>query len=441
MLPMAEELTFDAACSTLEDALRGETRREILKDVISRAKNLDEALIRLRGYIRAHQFKAGNLQLNLAKLASQFDERTQKDGFHVLRDWDGKADRLLDETIPIDVLDYLGRSLPTKLLLSSVGGSAITILAILLDYYFLYLIALLCLRAWDEGDPNDNLDRLTAIVRDLQGPGGSGQKFVDNAETVILMATSHFEPDDKAYLRLLDKQRSLDLTHQVNIGLVHAAILASHLRHGFQDLYKRDLVLMREDNVPDYPCLCFAVTVLMRGYARKHEAGVHDLEREKIVEGIINGLTPDARAFLGKPPASLMPSKTELEEFVLLFHRHKEDLFKEFELHRPTDKTYTPIGFTFNFPHNLLKGIVVDALFKATPSILTLNQLLSGLPRDEELTELRVGFARTLMAYARSSPDTIRGKVTPTINYDPFLGLRNYNKTIGIIREYASAGK
>ena len=75
------------------------------------------------------------------------------------------------------------------------------------------------------------------------------------------MATSHFEPDDKAYLRLLDKQRSLDLTHQVNIALVHAAILASHLRHGFQDLYKRDLVLMRQNNVPDYPCLCFAMVV------------------------------------------------------------------------------------------------------------------------------------------------------------------------------------
>src|SRR5215510_9245590 len=299
---MPEELTFDAACSALESTLRGETRREILKEVISRSKNLDESLIRLRGYIRAHQFKAGNLQLNLAKLVSQFDQRTQKDGFHVLRDWDGKADRLLDETIPIDVLDYLGRSLPTKLLLSPVGGSAITILAILLDYYFLYIIALLCLRVWDEGDPNNNLDRLTAIVQDLQGPSGSGQKFADNAETIILMATSHFEPDDRAYLRLLDKQRTLDLTHQVNIALVHAAILASHLRHGFQDLYKRDLVLMRDDNVPDYPCLCFAVTVLMRGYVRKHEAGVHDLEREKIVEGIINGLTPDARAFLGKPP-------------------------------------------------------------------------------------------------------------------------------------------
>ena len=85
---------------------------------------------------------------------------------------------------------------------------------------------------------------------------------------------------------------------------------------------------------------------------------------------------------------------------------------------------------TFNFPHNLLKGIVdFDALFKATPSILTLNHLLSGLPRDEELTALRVMFRPTLMSYARASPcNTIAGKVTPTINYDPFLGLREYQE-------------
>src|SRR5262245_25723249 len=136
---MDSDVTFDSGCSTFETVLRGDTRHEILKEVISRSKNLDEALIRLRGAIRSHQFRAGNVQVNLTKLVNRLDERTQKDGFHVLRDWDGKADRLLDESIPTDVLDFLGRSLPRNLLLSPVGGSATTILAILLDYYFLYI--------------------------------------------------------------------------------------------------------------------------------------------------------------------------------------------------------------------------------------------------------------------------------------------------------------
>src|SRR4029077_18564998 len=127
--------------------------------------------------------------------------------------------------------------------------------------------------------------------RNLQSPNDSGQNFVENAETIIFIATAHYEPDEKAYERLLQKVRTLNESHQLDIALVHAAILGSHLRFGFEAQYKRDIVLMRNDNAPDYPWLCFSLATLMRAYSRMHEGGMHGIERQKVVEGILNGLS------------------------------------------------------------------------------------------------------------------------------------------------------
>jgi hypothetical protein len=430
--PAEREISFDAVCLLLETALTGETRQKILAD-ISKSRGLREALARLRDGMRSHIFKAGGDQLDLRKTVKTFDNRTRQDGFHVLQDWDGKAERLNEEIIPVDVLHYfMSQSEPR-----SIGDSERQVLAILLDYYLVYVLAVLALRAWDEGSANSNFDKLNHLVQELQGPHGSGQKFAENAETLIFIATSHFEPDIKAYERLLAKVRTLDDSHRLNIALVHAAILGSHLRHGFQDLYNKDLALMREDNGPDYPWLCFSLATLMRVYARMHDEGVHGPERERVVEALLNGLSPDARAFVGRLPAALAACEAEHSEFVKLFNRYRQDLFEAFERHRPSNETYSPISFNFNFPHNLLKAVVVDALVRAAPWDLTLNDLLTGIPRGERISKLRVTLAETLMGYARSSPDRIRGRLVPVITYDPASGLRNFAKTLHIIKEAA----
>jgi hypothetical protein len=153
------------------------------------------------------------------------------------------------------------------------------------------------------------------------------------------------------------------------------------------------------------------------------------------VEALLNGLSADARAFVGKPPAALAACEAEHSEFVELFNRYRQDLFEAFERHRPSYETYSPISFNFNFPHNLLKAVVVDALVRAAPWDLTLNDLLTGIPRGEKIGELRVTLAETLMGYARSSPDRIRGRAVPVITYDPASGLRSFAKTLHIITE------
>src|SRR5579871_2492563 len=102
---MTKDHTFGGACETLEAIFSGETRSEIL-DRLSSARSLKDALLKLRSSIRAHTFKTNGGELHLGGVVRALDEKTQQDGFHVLIDWDGKANRWLDEMIPIDVLDY-----------------------------------------------------------------------------------------------------------------------------------------------------------------------------------------------------------------------------------------------------------------------------------------------------------------------------------------------
>ena len=420
-------VTFDSACRCLEDILAGDTRPQIV-ELLSNARNFKEALLRLRDSMRSHVFQAGARQLSeLERVVKAFDVRTVEDGFHVLRDWDGKAEKFNEDLIPVDVLNFYLTS-PRE------GPPNRQILSIFLDYYLIYVLALFCLRAWDEGDPNDNLGRITRLIHDLHGPAGSGHYFVANAETLILIATSHFEPDEKAYDRLLAKVRRLTDERQVNIALSHAAILGSHLRHGFQDLYEKDLTRMRNDNGPDYPWLCFSVTTLMKAYARLHETGSTDVDRERIVEGILNGMTADARAFLGKTPAPLAEYETDLSECRRLFKTYKDALLKEFEAHRPSDRVYSPLAFNFNFPHNLVKAAIIDALLEAEGVKLTVNDLLTSFPRDDQSRRAKQKLASTLTKFAAFIPDRVKGRTVPVISYSPQTGLLVFAKTLTIIK-------
>src|SRR5438094_7019475 len=133
----------------------------------------------------------------------------------------------------------------------------------------------------------------------LQGPGGSGQQFVDDAETLILIATSHFEVVERGYGKLLARVKALSPRHQLKVALGHAASIGCHLRFGFEATYARDTMVMRDDNVADYPWLCFALLTLLREYDRPAGGG------DRVVEAMLNGLSGDARAFVGEAPRSV----------------------------------------------------------------------------------------------------------------------------------------
>lgn len=425
--PADRPLSFERACALLEKALGGPFRRGIVSE-LSRAKTLGRALEGLRAGMRTHTWGSADGRVDLERVVRDYDRRTREEGLHALHDWDGRADRVNDDSIPVDVLDFIA---------ARRGGEPAdaVVPAILLDYYFLYVLALLSLRIWDEGDADENLDRLERLLGRLQGPDGSGQLFAADADTLILIATSHFELEDRGYHLLLDRVRTLNAPHRVRVALGHAVCMGSHLRFGFEATYGRDTVLMRNDNAADYPWLCFSLATLMEEYARVREARVEGSAREAVVEALLNGLSPDARAFVGEPPASLAACETERARFREIFLEHRPELVAAFGRYRPSEHAYSPLSFFFNFSHNVLKGTVVDALLRGRPWRLALNDMLTSAPRPEADGDSRQALATTLMRYARAAPDRIRGRLMPVVVYDPPAGLQAFGVTMRKLRD------
>ncbi len=422
------DLSFAHACARIESVLTGTARRDILAEAAA-SNDLKSSLLRLRAGMRSHTWGVPAGTVRLDPIISRYDGQTRRDGFHALHDWDGVADRVNDDTIPVDVLNFL---------IDRRGEEPCDApaLAILLDYYFLYLLALLSLKVWDEGGADANLDRIARLLDCLQGPGGSGHQFAADAETLLLIATSHYELYDGAYDQLLKKVRTLNEVHRRNVAFGHAASIGSHLRFGFEATYGRDTVNMRDDNVADYPWLSFSLVTLMREYARLRDAGIGNGERDAAVEAMLNGLSPDARAFIGShPPASLAGCRSELTEFQDLFQTHRLDLLDEFERHRPAEHDYSPLSFFFNFSHNVLKGTVIDALLRGGPWAVTLNDLFTSLPHDAGKASDKEALARVLMGHARANPHRIRGRLMPVIVYDPQAGRQAFSVTLRKIRE------
>ena len=419
-------LTFDEACSTIEPLLQGAARAEITDDLAS-ATPFSASLLRLRDHMRSHTWPAGDGEITLDRIVKEYDRRTRVEGFHVLHDWDGKADQVNEDIIPVDVLHYLqhqrGSEPPDPIAL-----------AILLDYYFLHILSLLSVRLWDDGDPDANLDRLNRMLDELQGSNGGGQQFTADAETLMLIATSHYERNEQSFATLLGRVRTLNRAHQARIALGHAASLGCHLRFGFEVTCGRDTVATRDDNVADYPWLCYSLATLMKEYAGGN--GRNDgLTREAIVEAMLNGLTPDARAFVGAAPSSLERCATERAEFRETFRQFRHELLEAFETYRPSERRYSPLNFFFNFSHNVLKGTVIDSLLWGDARAVTLNDLFSATPTEASSIEARLKLATTLMTYARNNPDRIRGRLMPVIVYDPGAGRQAFGVAMRKLRE------
>lgn len=405
-------MAFDRACALLESALTGGAR-EALLETIGAAQGGANGLRRLCGALETNLHGAGGEYRALGDVVQHHDVRTREEGFHVLHDWDGKADRFNPTTIPVDVAEFTVRQ--------GTGGALAP--ALLLDYYYLNLLALLSLRVWDTGDPDRNLDRLDELLARLQGTGGSGHRFADRAVTLLLIATAHFEPEERGYGLLLEKVRLLSPAHRLELAVDHATAIGAHLRFGFEATYGRDTAAMRDDNVADYPWLRFALSSLMDAYTAGDEISA---------EGLVNGLCPDPRLFLGRPGTAGAPPDPERTAFRERFELHKGELLDLFERFRPGERTYSPLGFFFNFSHNVVKGTLVDALQRERPWRTSLNDLFTSLPRDpDERTEL----ATTLMEYARHSPDRIRGRLMPVIVYDPRTGRRAFGHAMRVLKE------
>ena len=420
---------FHETLEAVTRALDGPLRADVVA-ALSRESSGRSALERLRDMMRGHTWRAGTERSDLGPAVRALDRETRAEGFHALHDWDGAALAVSAEIIPVDVVNLASESR---------GGTKPdeAMLAILLDYYFLYVLALLSLRVWDTGGADDNFDRLTRALDALQGPHGSSQRFADDAETLMLIATSHYEADERGYDRLLHQVRTLDRERQVRIAIAHAASMGCHLRFGFEATYGRDMGRMRDDNVADYPWLSYALVTLAREYARRAGEGTPLGPDSPIVEALLNGMSADPEGFAGAASIRVPVADTERHEMRDLVLAHRSGLADRFDALRPSTAAYSPLSFFFNFCQNVLKGAVLDAALWGAPSQVSLNDLVSGLPREDapDLDRNRQAVARTLMRYAQANPHRIRGQLMPVIVYDPEAGRRAFAATMRALRQ------
>jgi hypothetical protein len=428
--PPPTEIAFDEACERLASALRGATRREILDAALSApaAGSTAGALARLRAAMRAHTFPTASAPLALRRAVDRLDARTRREGLHVLEGWDYRAHRFPDDIAPVLLLDYCARTgIPEH------GEPAA--LAILLDQYFLAVLALLAVRAWDDGDANANLDRVGALLRDLHGPDGSGLRVVDDAGMLLMLAIAYYNPEETSFDLLMAKVRTLDEPHRLRVALPCSGILGSHLRWGLRFMYRRDVGAMRADNVVDYPWLLFALLTLMRAYCRMHDEEIRGTERDCVVEGLLGGLSADPWAFTGTLPACLEHCRAEHDEFRERLSRYGPHLLTEFERHQPSTGAYSPLGFACNFLSNAAVATVAislaDASARPQPSLNALfTRERAGASPEESARRL----AERLMEYSSAEPQRLGAGGAPLIVYDPYDAIHCFNTAIRTLR-------
>ena len=426
------DTALETACGLIASVLDGPARREIVAAAGATADGR-QALRRLREPMRTHTWRIGSRTVALDGPVQALDRHVRDDGFHVLHDWDGKAERVNTDTIAINVLDYVVEK-------AGPDPANPNVLAILVDYYFSYLLMLLATDALGRQDAGAQLDELNRLVAFLQGPDGSGQLFAADAETLFLIGTSHFESKEGAYDTVLERARRLPFPHRRAIALGHAATLGSHLRFGYQVTYVKSYQLMRDDNGVDYRWLSFALSVLLEEYERQLQGGTGGVDRGILIEAIANGLSADPAAFLtDSPHESFAPHLDEWSGLRDRLLRYRAELLDALKPCRPLDRAYSPIALFFNFSHNVLKGTVADALNWGEAWHVSFNDLLTGVPEGDPRATARQKLARTLMAYATAHPDSIGGRLSPVIVYDPTTGRRLFAEVIRCLEAAGSA--
>jgi len=80
--------------------LQGPARQQMVDEFAS-ATSLGAGFKQLRDAMRANQFRARGHQMFLDRAIRSYDGRTRAEGFHILHDWDGVAQRTNPEIIPI----------------------------------------------------------------------------------------------------------------------------------------------------------------------------------------------------------------------------------------------------------------------------------------------------------------------------------------------------
>ena len=129
---------FDDALGRLTELFTGCFRRELVEELDGRTRGR-KAFDDLIAGMRTHRWRAGARRIDLSGAIRELDDRTRRDGLHVLHDWDGLSGALSPDPIAVELTSLVAER-------RSAGDADPAALSMLFDYYALYLLALLSLR-------------------------------------------------------------------------------------------------------------------------------------------------------------------------------------------------------------------------------------------------------------------------------------------------------
>jgi hypothetical protein len=436
------EITVEDACELLEQGLVGDARARIL-DALDIDADFPRACARLRNAMRAGVLPTGGAPLRLQPVVQGLDARARRGGLHVLETWDYRAHRFTGEINPVLMLDRC--ALPR-----TPAEERRAVLAVLLDFYLVSILGLIVVHAWDGADLHASLDRAGTLLHALQETGGSGCRFVDDVETLLLASVANYHPEEAAYDGLAERFDALAGAHRTRMGLACAAVLGGHLRWGLQNMYGRDVGRMREDNLVDYPLVVFGLSTLLERYdamGRQPErpgpttqaalptAAEDATARLPLAEGVLNGLSADPRFALERTPSWLRVHREHHAHARETLLAHRDRLLGDFAAFQPSSQAFSPLGFDCNFLSNAMVAVVATAVAApgARPSLNALftRSAAAGWPADASLRH-----AHELAAYARVI--RLSSDPAPLVTYDPRSASRAFNVTTTLLREGAA---
>ena len=421
--------TFCSWYELLESLLKGTFRSQFIDELL-RSGDFTKALNALRFSMISNTFKTAKSKFSLATLVKNWDDRTRAEGFEVFHSWNHSDHTFSTDSIPVLLIDHFTR-------VGVEDKDERTCLALLLDVYFFHVLALCVMRSWDDDRPGVRFTQVTQLLQQLQGSEGSGHQFVEDAETLLMIAVSQFHPSDCSYDEMVERIWALDMKIRVRFSVISSAVLGGHLRWGSRAMYDRDVERMRSDNIGDYPWLLYSLTTLTEEYVRLKKDGSTKQDRREIVQGLLNGLTPDPWCFFQTPPPISLDAYQEKHKHLRdLLGEYGEDLVLEFAACRPARNTYSPLALHFNFPHNLMNAILMVCLSGGSVESTSLNNLLVATPNDSSRFDRSIELVEKLMVFAGNSGDRVGPGGAKLIIYDPKVGQACCSMVISTMKKY-----
>ncbi len=294
--------------------------------------------------MRAHTFPKQSGKVAFRGVVQALDQRTRAEGFHVLQGWDPMARAFPDDIAPVLMLDYCSR-------VGIRAGAGREALAILLDYYFLSVLSLFAVRAWDQDDLNTKLDDVTRLFGSCRARGevvaGSW-----TTPTLLLLAISHYHPQDAAYDDLMRKvlaaRRGVSIEHGApgcgHSGQPSAMGLSAHVSTRRRPDARRQCGRLSV-------WLLFSVLTLTRAYAAPDAGASAATDR-----GRVGG--PSAERAYGRPVGICGPVascrateyRTEHQELRDRLHAQAGPLVADVEIHRPDPHRVYAAGISVQLP-------------------------------------------------------------------------------------------